>query len=49
MRKLIALLFCLSLFVPFIAACEENEHKVERREKIEHRSDPEPVVTPDGK
>lgn len=51
MRKLIGLLM-VAVFAAapamMIAGCEENEVKVERREKIEHRSEPTPTVVPDA-
>ncbi|MDD4888976.1 MAG: hypothetical protein PHU85_03530 [Phycisphaerae bacterium] len=48
MKKLLALLIGAMFTMPVLVACEENEVHTERREKIEHRSEPTPIVVPDA-
>jgi hypothetical protein len=48
MRPFIVLLAAAVLAAPFVAGCQENERKIERRETIHHESEPQPVVVPDA-
>jgi hypothetical protein len=48
MNRLIIALAVVVLAVPFLAGCQENERKVERRETIHHESEAQPIVVPDA-
>ncbi len=48
MKRFIVLLAAAVLTAPFVAGCQENERKIERRETIRHESEPQPTVVPDA-
>ncbi len=48
MKRLIVVLAAAVLVAPFLAGCQENERKIERRETIRTESQPQPVVVPDA-
>lgn len=48
MKRFIVILAAVVLAAPFLAGCQENERKVERRETIHHESEAQPIVVPDA-
>jgi len=48
MRKLIALLIALGLALPIVVGCDQDERRVERRDKREVRGEPHDTVVPDA-
>ena len=48
MSRLIIALAVAVLAAPFVAGCQENERKIERRETITTESQARPIVVPDA-
>jgi outer membrane murein-binding lipoprotein Lpp len=48
MKCLTVVLAVVVLAVPFVAGCQENERKIERRETITTESQAQPIVVPDA-